>query len=329
MSQDSRETVVNGDGDKQILAPAEGPRENLISTAVKFLQNPKVMSSPLYQKKAFLEKKGLTQEEINMAVQRSGVKETTSIEESNSQMEPPPGYQPGMMAVTPQNIPGYAPIPPQSIWAKTRDLTMTTVIVATVSYAVYQVFQKYLHPWLMGKTEQEKRLERLESQILEMQKSITVSLTEVAKTLAAIQLTLNTQQTQQQLGYGEVRGISDLKADIASLKGLLLNRSQFPPAPATAPVLPSWQRASNQTPVLQSTSDSGTTSLKSYSEAVKMPLVHHPSDGFSTTDNTTAATDHNSDPIMKDQNQESFVEDSEDVRSTAHDGISNETGDSS
>ena len=29
-----------------------------INTAIKFLQNPKVMTSPLYQKKAFLEKKG-------------------------------------------------------------------------------------------------------------------------------------------------------------------------------------------------------------------------------------------------------------------------------
>ncbi|CAL1544125.1 unnamed protein product [Lymnaea stagnalis] len=328
MSQDSGENIVNGDGDKQILAPAEGPRENLISTAVKFLQNPKVMSSPLYQKKAFLEKKGLTQEEISMAVQRSGVKETIGIEESTSQMGPPPGYQPGMMAITPQTVPVYAPIPPQSIWAKTRDLTMTTVIVASVSYAVYQVFQKYLRPWLLGKSEREKRLERLEGQILEVQKSITDSLAEVTKTLTAIQLTLNTQQTQQQIGYGEVRGISDLKADIASLKGLLLNRSQFPPAPATAPVLPSWQRAPNQTPVLQSTSDSGATSLKSYSEAVKMPLVHHPSDGYTATENTTAVTDQNSD-IMKDQNQESFVEDSEDARSTAQDVISNETGDSS
>lgn len=34
-------------------------RENLITTAVKFLQNPKVQSSPLSQKKDFLKRKGI------------------------------------------------------------------------------------------------------------------------------------------------------------------------------------------------------------------------------------------------------------------------------
>jgi hypothetical protein len=43
---------------KDVLAESEGPRENLVVTAVKFLQNPKVKQSPLAQKKAFLESKG-------------------------------------------------------------------------------------------------------------------------------------------------------------------------------------------------------------------------------------------------------------------------------
>jgi len=34
------------------------PRKDLINTAVKFLQNPKVQSSPLQQKKEFLKRKG-------------------------------------------------------------------------------------------------------------------------------------------------------------------------------------------------------------------------------------------------------------------------------
>ena len=33
-------------------------REDLVNTAAKFLRNPKVLSSPLDQKKAFMKKKG-------------------------------------------------------------------------------------------------------------------------------------------------------------------------------------------------------------------------------------------------------------------------------
>ncbi|KAH9490080.1 peroxisomal membrane protein pex14 [Bulinus truncatus] len=258
MDQDSGNSPLNGDSDKQILAPAEGPRENLINTAVKFLQNPKVMSSPLYQKKAFLEKKGLTAEEINIAVQRSGVKETeNSLQTSGA--GPPVNYE-SVNQQTSQTI--VAIPPPQSALSRARDLTFTTVIVAGVTYAVYQIFQKYFRPWLLGKSFQEKRLERLESQILENQKSVADSLVEINNTLLAIQASLNSQQKQPQIGYGELKGISDLKADIASLKGLLLNRSQFPPAPTTSPVLPSWQRVQTQASPVQEIADERDEDIK-------------------------------------------------------------------
>uniref|UniRef100_A0A9L0TJE8 Peroxisomal membrane protein PEX14 n=1 Tax=Equus caballus TaxID=9796 RepID=A0A9L0TJE8_HORSE len=48
------------------------PREPLIATAVKFLQNSRVRQSPLATRRAFLKKKGLTDEEIDLAFQQSG-----------------------------------------------------------------------------------------------------------------------------------------------------------------------------------------------------------------------------------------------------------------
>ncbi|BFZ23212.1 hypothetical protein BsWGS_26250 [Bradybaena similaris] len=258
MDGESTESTLNGDGSKEILAPAEGPRENLISTAIKFLQNPKVMSSPLYQKKAFLEKKGLTQQEINIAIQRSGVKETAS--EASPGQESVAVYQPGAFGSSPQVPPGYyAPFPAASGWARARDLTMSTVVIASVSYAVYQLFQTYVRPRLFGKSFEERRLEKLENRILEIEKSVADSLVETNKILAGIQESLNKQHTQMAISSGELRGVSDLKADIASLKGLLLSKNQFPPAPSTSPVLPSWQRA--QAPTVSAS--------LSYAEVVK------------------------------------------------------------
>ena len=46
-------------------------REDIIQSAVKFLKDPKVASSPLAKKIAFLESKGLSSEEIEEAVSRS------------------------------------------------------------------------------------------------------------------------------------------------------------------------------------------------------------------------------------------------------------------
>ncbi|GJQ80366.1 hypothetical protein Trydic_g12230 [Trypoxylus dichotomus] len=47
-------------------------REELIQTAVKFLQNQNVVGTPLAQKQKFLQKKGLTDREIQIACERSG-----------------------------------------------------------------------------------------------------------------------------------------------------------------------------------------------------------------------------------------------------------------
>jgi len=44
-----------------------------VKTAVQFLQNPKVSSSPLIQKQEFLKRKGLTDEEIKMAFKLASV----------------------------------------------------------------------------------------------------------------------------------------------------------------------------------------------------------------------------------------------------------------
>lgn len=303
---------INGDGDKQILAPSEGPREHLITTALKFLQNPKVMSSPLYQKKAFLEKKGLTQEEINISVQRAGVTETAGSEVVQAARGPPPGYQPGLMngaLSVPQ--PAYVPIPPQSTWGKVRDLTMTTVVVASVSYTLYQLFQKYLRPLIFGMSEQERRMDRLETQIVNIQKAVSESMADLNKTLVGIQTSLQNQQPQIPAFPSNDRGVADLKQDIASLKGLLLNRNQFPAAPAIAPVLPAWQRAAPSPPAPESALSSSSSTLQNSASSVA-----------SSTDQTSMMKDE-TDSHTADQTIEDVPVDQKDDKN--HNSVLNES----
>ncbi|NXQ24367.1 PEX14 protein, partial [Alaudala cheleensis] len=212
-----------------------------IVTAVKFLQNPRVRQSPIATRRAFLKKKGLTDEEIDLAFQQSG----TSTEEPQS---PAPSSQP---------VPAQPPVPvvyspPGSRW---RDYGALAIIMAGIAFGFHQLYKKYLVPLIMGGKEDRKQLQRIESNISEMSGSVTQTVTQLQTTLAAVQeLLIQQQQKIQELTQElaaskattstnwilESQNINELKSEIYSLKGLLLNRRQFPPSPS-APKIPSWQ----------------------------------------------------------------------------------------
>uniref|UniRef100_U3JXM9 Peroxisomal membrane protein PEX14 n=1 Tax=Ficedula albicollis TaxID=59894 RepID=U3JXM9_FICAL len=213
----------------------------LIVTAVKFLQNPRVRQSPLATRRAFLKKKGLTDEEIELALQQSG----TGAEEPQC---PGPASQP-VPAQPPQPL-LYSP--PGSRW---RDYGALAIIMAGIAFGFHQLYKKYLVPLIMGGKEDRKQLQRIESNISEMSGSVTQTVTQLQTTLAAVQeLLIQQQQKIQELTQElaaskattstnwilESQNINELKSEIYSLKGLLLNRRQFPPSPS-APKIPSWQ----------------------------------------------------------------------------------------
>ncbi|KAL8584109.1 hypothetical protein ACOMHN_011724 [Nucella lapillus] len=254
---------------KDILAPAEGPRENLVVTAVKFLQNPKVRQNPLSQKKAFLESKGLTGDEIQLAIQRAGV---TDDPQSSSSVLLPVQQQPHHPQVYPNTalVPGQQPLLsplPVSPWTRTREVVTTAAIVAALSYAVYNVFKTYVRPWLLGKSEAEGRLQRLETSVVELQASVAQTNTQLMETLRAIQESLATQkdssvQSAEVSLRQETHALNEIKSEVSSLKALLLNRRQFPPPPVTSPVIPAWQKTalvSSQTQPSTAPQDTGTS----------------------------------------------------------------------
>ncbi|XP_041128871.1 peroxisomal membrane protein PEX14-like isoform X3 [Polyodon spathula] len=218
-------------------------RDTLIATSVKFLQNPKVRQSPLDTRKAFLRKKGLTDEEVELAIQHAGV----TAEEPHSRS--PSGQQHLL------HPPHLAPVqysPPGSRW---RDYGALVIIMAGVAFGFQQLYRKYILPLIMGSKEDKKHLQRIESNISEMSGTLTQTVTQLQTTLASVQeLLVQQQQRIQELSQElatseqtssaanrmlESQSISDLKAEIVSLKGLLLSR-QFPSSPS-APKIPSWQ----------------------------------------------------------------------------------------
>ncbi|VTJ68417.1 Hypothetical predicted protein [Marmota monax] len=115
--------------------------------------------------------------------------------------------------------------------------------------------QKYLLPLILGGREDRKQLERMAASLSELSGSVAQTVTQVQTTLASVQELLRQQQQKvQELAHElatakattstnwilESQNINELKSEINSLKGLLLNRRQFPPSPS-APKIPSWQ----------------------------------------------------------------------------------------
>lgn len=219
------------------------PREPLIATAVKFLQNSRVRQSPLATRRAFLKKKGLTDEEIDLAFQQSG----TASDESSPVVPATP-----VVPVQPPHLISQPYSPGGSRW---RDYGALAIILAGIAFGFHQLYKKYLLPLILGGREDRKQLERMAASLSELSGSVAQTVTQVQTTLASVQELLRQQQQKvQELAHElaaakattstnwilESQNINELKSEINSLKGLLLNRRQFPPSPS-APKIPSWQ----------------------------------------------------------------------------------------
>ncbi|XP_052573413.1 peroxisomal membrane protein PEX14 isoform X1 [Peromyscus californicus insignis] len=219
------------------------PREPLIATAVKFLQNSRVRQSPLATRRAFLKKKGLTDDEIDLAFQQSG----TATDE-------PPSLGPAT-PVLPVQPPHLIPQPYSPGGSRWRDYGALAIIMAGIAFGFHQLYKKYLLPLILGGQEDRKQLERMAASLSELSGSVAQTVTQVQTTLASVQELLRQQQQKvQELAHElaaakattstncilESQNINELKSEINSLKGLLLNRRQFPPSPS-APKIPSWQ----------------------------------------------------------------------------------------
>jgi hypothetical protein len=118
-------------------------REDILASAVKFLQDPKVQASSLGKKVAFLESKGLTSEEIEEAMQRAngtapaataGSVSTALVPgQPQQQMMPYPGQQ--VMMAPP-------PLPPKYDW---KDMFIAAVVAGGFSYGMWQVAKVNSH----------------------------------------------------------------------------------------------------------------------------------------------------------------------------------------
>lgn len=137
-------------------------REELVSSAVTFLQDPSVASSPIEKRVAFLQSKNLTKEEIELALSRVG--EDPAAAAAAAAGSSSSGYQvPTQQAVyrpPPSPAQGYGyppygqwqpppPEPPKRDW---RDWFIMATVMGGVGYGLYYVTKRYISPLIAPPT---------------------------------------------------------------------------------------------------------------------------------------------------------------------------------
>ncbi|XP_068633412.1 peroxisomal membrane protein PEX14 isoform X2 [Battus philenor] len=190
-------------------------RENLfqVTTAVKFLSNPNVQRCTLESKERFLRSKGLTEYEIQKAVERCGeMVDVSSIASDFFYFN-------------------------RSRRSWLRDRILPIIVYGGFVYGCYWFYKNCLRHLIF--VEEPKRKSTAEC-IEELRRSLDVLNSSVTSLRSEIQSTAQQNAMRFQL--------DNLKSDIASVKGILLNRNQFPSLKTRTepPSIPAWQRQSEQ-----------------------------------------------------------------------------------
>jgi len=188
----------------------QGIREDLVITAVKFLENSKVQSSTEKMKRDFLTKKGLTEAEIDNAFSRV------------SQVVPSQQVKPiQYVASTQQQI-----IPQSSFGTKLRDLLNILLLIGGASYAARYLWKNYISPWLFGAA---KAVKTPHEMVLETTQAVLKTVEQLQKSVQSLQASLDTHSnrldmvTRAQVKPEETGAMQELKSEIQSVKGLLLS----------------------------------------------------------------------------------------------------------
>ncbi|KAG2233645.1 peroxisomal membrane anchor protein conserved region-domain-containing protein [Thamnidium elegans] len=146
-------------------------REDLITSAISFLSDPKVQSAPLAKKVSFLESKGMTSEEIEEAMARANGKSSGAVATTTAGTPQQPGtmmvQQPGMVMQHPPPLPAR----PAYDW---RDIFIAAVLAGGVGYGVWTLAKRLFGPWFKVPTQKEleEDKEKLDAQFQAVEDSL-------------------------------------------------------------------------------------------------------------------------------------------------------------
>lgn len=216
------------------IPPLLPPREHLITTAIKFLNNPNVMRSAITQKQSFLRSKGLTEEEIQLACERAGVFTNDPNIQSQTVISMGVGTSGGVVPAGYSKT-NYVIQSRQSWFGRVKEILSSVALVSGLMYGVYLFYKKFIEPLIF----RGKKKKPVEEQIAELNQSVEVKIDTINFELIKIKDELARVHQAQ----SAAKEFTSFKSDLDSIKGLLLNRKQFasPNLPVMPPSIPAWQ----------------------------------------------------------------------------------------
>ncbi|KAG3197699.1 hypothetical protein PC128_g6618 [Phytophthora cactorum] len=227
-------------------------REEMVENGLKFLQHPNVQSTPLSERVSFLEGKGMTKEEIQEAIERhqNGGTATAAAPPvqtaAQQQQQPFTTAAPMMMtAAAPMQMiqrraryPAYVRV----LWMVSSLVGAASILTFLWNYAVQSGYIPWLRPMpplleaakVQEEKEQEaKKDEALLAELSSVSSAIQKQTEELAKLSSSLgekerdlqTKTLLTAQISSSLAeQGNAQSIAELKAEISTLKALLLSK---------------------------------------------------------------------------------------------------------
>jgi len=187
------------------------PRLDLVDTAVRFLENSKVQGTSQELKQSFLLKKGLTEQEISLALGR-------------------------VQSTAPVNHPvqsiNYSP---QTRFSDSlRDVVNILVLIGGFSYGLRYLWKKYIRGWLFGENPEPS----VETTLLKTNQTLLNTILGLQQNIIKIQELLESFGNEQKTDVA----LNQVSKEIISLKGLILSSRSFPEQPRiSSPSIPSWQ----------------------------------------------------------------------------------------
>merc|ERR1719192_2636668 len=237
------EPTISGE-DKELQSMAtkveDGVRQDMVATAVRFLENDRVRASTDDMKRKFLLKKGLNKSEIRDAFARVKPQQEISQRQTAVHSLQAGGQQP-VVAVS-----------QSSFGSRIRDIMNLLLLIGGASYGIRYLWKTYIAPWLFGPS---KPVPNPQAAVVKTCQAVLGGVQQLQQAITSLQTSINSQAekleraVESRQGRHETTGdIGELKAEIQSVKGLLLSSRSFPQQPpVSAPAsLPAWQLQQNE-----------------------------------------------------------------------------------
>jgi peroxin-14 len=171
-------------------------REDLVSSAVNFLKDPKVQNSAIEKRLDFLKNKGLTQEEIDQALSRANVSPTSTPSAAGSTQSHTQAQPTAPQTYTNTAAPVYSayPVVQEQYSPSWKDYFITSAVAGAIGYGLYTFCSNVLGPvvnWPSEETLAEEK-QRLDTQFDKAFEAIENMRSETATVLNTVQEQTNT-----------------------------------------------------------------------------------------------------------------------------------------